>query len=116
MPLNLVFKALSDATRREILNILQQGDLTAGEIYERFNITRPSISHHLSILKQANLVQDVRKGQNIYYSINTTVFQEVIGWFYKMMGSQGNNKVKEIPKQNEETYKKERISHGKEEQ
>jgi DNA-binding transcriptional ArsR family regulator len=95
MPLSLVFKALSDSTRREILHMLQQGDLTAGEIYERFNITRPSISHHLSILKQANLVQDVRKGQNICYSINTTVFQEVIGWFYEMLGSQGNDSSKE---------------------
>jgi DNA-binding transcriptional ArsR family regulator len=107
MPLNLVFKALSDATRREILRMLQQGDLTAGEIYERFNMTRPIISHHLSILKQASLVQDVRKGQNICYSINTTVFQEVIGWFYEMMGSQADTGIK--------SYKKETIGHEKEE-
>lgn len=85
MPLNMVFKALSDETRREILHMLQNGDLTAGEIADQFDMTRPSISHHLNILKQANLVQDVRKGQNICYSLNTTVFQDVIGWFYEML-------------------------------
>jgi len=85
MPLNIVFKALSDATRREILQILRGGDLTAGEIAEQFDITKPSVSHHLSVLKQANLVQDVRKGQNIYYSLNTTVFQELISWFYQIL-------------------------------
>ena len=82
MPLNEVFKALSDATRRQILNLLQKEDLTAGDIANHFDMTKPSISHHLNILKQANLVQDLRKGQYIYYSLNTTVFQEVIGWFY----------------------------------
>lgn len=87
MPLNLAFKALSDATRRQILNMLQKGDLSAGDIADQFNITKPSISHHLSILKQANLVQDIRKGQNIYYSLNTTVFQELIGWFYEILDS-----------------------------
>jgi ArsR family transcriptional regulator len=85
VPLNMVFKALSDETRREILRLLQKGDLAAGEISDHFNMTKPSISHHLNILKQANLVQDVRKGQNIYYSLNTTVFQDVISWFYDMM-------------------------------
>lgn len=92
MPLNIVFKALSDATRREILQILQGGDLTAGEIAERFDITKPSVSHHLNVLKQANLVQNVRKGQNIYYSLNTTVFQEIIGWFYQILQA-SNQKV-----------------------
>ncbi|MGI5921083.1 MAG: autorepressor SdpR family transcription factor [Syntrophomonadaceae bacterium] len=110
MPLNLVFKALSDNTRREILRMLQEGDLTAGEISDRFNITRPSISHHLSLLKQANLVQDVRKGQNIVYSLNTTVFQEILGWIYQMMGLQGNTKGKNSVK---EPIGKEMISDGK---
>ncbi|MGI6575037.1 MAG: autorepressor SdpR family transcription factor [bacterium] len=79
-PLNLTFKALSDRNRREILRLLSGGDLTAGEIAERFNISKPSISHHLSILKQAGLVSDERRGQNIYYSLETTVFQEVAAW------------------------------------
>lgn len=87
MPLNFAFKALADPNRRQILNMLQNGDLTAGEIADNFNITKPSISHHLNVLKQANLVQDLRKGQNIYYSLNTTVFQELIGWFYDFIGS-----------------------------
>lgn len=80
------FKALSDANRRQILKMLQEGDMTAGDIAGHFAMTKPSISHHLNILKQAELVQDVRKGQNIYYSLNTTVFQQLIGWFYDLLG------------------------------
>jgi DNA-binding transcriptional ArsR family regulator len=81
LPFNLMFKALSDPTRREIIMMLRNGDMNAGEIAEKFNISKPSISHHLNMLKQAALVLDERKGQNISYSLNTTVFQEVINWF-----------------------------------
>ncbi|MEN6350636.1 MAG: autorepressor SdpR family transcription factor [Syntrophomonas sp.] len=91
MPFNNVFKALSDPTRRKILKMLQDTDLTAGEIADQFSMTKPSISHHLNILKQADLVQDLRKGQNIFYSLNTTVFQEVVGWFYEFLGPPANN-------------------------
>ena len=91
MSFNMAFKALSDATRREILRMLQEGDLSAGEIAGQFDMSKPSISHHLNILKQAGLVQDLRKGQNIYYSLNTTVFQELIGWFYEILNSGNNN-------------------------
>ncbi|NLC07817.1 MAG: winged helix-turn-helix transcriptional regulator [Syntrophomonadaceae bacterium] len=87
MSLSLVFKALSDGTRREILRLLQKGDLTAGEIANQFNLTKPSISHHLNVLKQADLVQDIRKGQNIHYSLNTTVFQDVLAWFIGVLGN-----------------------------
>ena len=80
--LNLPFKALADPTRRKIILLLKDRDLTAGEIAEQFDITKPSISHHLNVLKQASLVTDERKGQNIYYTLNTTVFQEVIKWFF----------------------------------
>ncbi len=90
MSLSEVFKALSDPTRREILHMLQKGDLSAGDIAERFDMTKPSISHHLNNLKQAGLVQDLRKGQNIYYSLNTTVFQEAISWFYAMLAPPAN--------------------------
>ncbi|MCX7694883.1 MAG: autorepressor SdpR family transcription factor [Caloramator sp.] len=83
--MNLPFKALADPTRRKIIMLLKDGDLTAGEIAEHFNMTKPSISHHLSILKQADLVSDERKGQNIYYSLNTTVFQELINWFFEII-------------------------------
>jgi ArsR family transcriptional regulator len=93
MPLNLVFKALSDGSRRQILHLLQKGDMSAGEIADQFSISKPSISHHLNILKQARLVQDVRQGQKIVYSLNTTVFQEVVGWFYNILGSPGNGDI-----------------------
>jgi ArsR family transcriptional regulator, arsenate/arsenite/antimonite-responsive transcriptional repressor len=75
------FKALNDPIRREILELLKNGDLTAGEIADQFNITKPSISHHLDILKQADLVTAVKEGQFIYYSINTTVIDEMLKWF-----------------------------------
>jgi DNA-binding transcriptional ArsR family regulator len=80
----LVFKALADPTRRRILEYLREGDLNAGEIAERFDMTKPSISHHLSLLKQARLVQDVRRGQNIVYSLDTTVFQEALRFLLGM--------------------------------
>lgn len=89
MTLSSAFKALADPTRRQILNMLQDGDLAAGDIAEHFNMTKPSISHHLNILKQADLIQDMRKGQHIVYSLNTTVFQELIGWFYEFIDSTG---------------------------
>lgn len=84
--MNTVFKALADPTRRHILELLQQGDLSAGEIAEHFSMTKPSISHHLNALKNAGLVLDERRGQNIIYSLNTTVFQDVIQWFYDLAG------------------------------
>lgn len=92
MAFNEVFKALSDKTRRKILEMLKQEDRTAGEIADCFNMTKASISHHLSILKQANLVSDERKGQFIYYSLNTSIFEEVIGWFIELSDKEENNK------------------------
>lgn len=80
--LNDAFKALSDPTRRKILELLQEKDMTAGEIADSFQISKPSISHHLSILKNADMVLDERQGQNIIYSLNTTVFQDFIKWFF----------------------------------
>ena len=71
--MNTVFKALNDPTRREILELLQERDMTAGEIVEQFSISGPSISHHLDLLKQAGLVTAEKSGQYIYYSLNTTV-------------------------------------------
>ncbi len=79
--MNKVFQALNDPTRREILNLLKEKDLTAGEIADGFNISKPSISHHLDKLKQADLVTSEKKGQFVYYSLNTTILDEVIGWF-----------------------------------
>ena len=77
-PYNDTFKALADPNRRQIIRYLKQGSMTAGEIAEKFNISKPSISHHLNILKQAGLIDDVRNGQNIVYSLNTSVFEEVM--------------------------------------
>jgi DNA-binding transcriptional ArsR family regulator len=78
--MNTIFKALNDPTRRQILQLLQEKDMTAGEIVERFRISGPSISHHLDLLKQANLVIAEKDGQYIYYSLNTTVVDEIIKW------------------------------------
>ena len=75
------FKALADPTRRRILELLRDGDLTASELAEHFDISKPSLSHHLATLKSAGLVSDERCGQNIVYSLNTTVMQDLIGWF-----------------------------------
>jgi len=75
-----VFKALADPTRRHILTLLKDGDLTAGEISKQFDMSKSSISQHLNILKQAELVYDNKVGQYVYYSLNTTVFQELVSW------------------------------------
>jgi len=72
-----VWEALSDPTRREILKILKKGELTAGEIFNYFDITKPSLSHHLSILKQAELVSSNKQGQNVIYSLNINSLSEV---------------------------------------
>ncbi|MFC5401695.1 autorepressor SdpR family transcription factor [Cohnella soli] len=87
--MNDAFKALSDPTRRAILQLLKERDMTAGDIADKFDISKPSISHHLNILKQAKLVQDERQGQTIVYSINMTVVQEAMGWFLGMLGTKG---------------------------
>jgi len=89
MSLNEAFKALADPTRRKILDLLKEGDLTAGEIADHFDMTKPSISNHLSLLKQAKLVWDERKGQHIVYSLNTTVFQDVIKWMLDLQTKDG---------------------------
>lgn len=79
--MNALFKALGDPSRRKILELLREKDLTAGEIAEAFHISKPSISHHLDLLKQAGLVEAVREGQFIRYSLNATVLDELLSWF-----------------------------------
>ena len=78
--MNNIFKALNDGTRREILMMLKKKDLTAGQIAEEFDISKPSISHHLDILKRADLVTSEKKGQFITYSINTTIVDDIFQW------------------------------------
>ena len=78
--------ALADPTRRGILSLLRGGDLNAGEIASRFDMTKPSISHHLNILKNADLVRAERSGQNIVYSINTSVLEDLMDLIADMTG------------------------------
>ena len=78
--MNIVFKALNDKTRRDILELLKDGDKTAGEIADHFQFSKPTISHHLDLLKQAELLVSEKKGQYIYYSLNTTVVDELLKW------------------------------------
>lgn len=78
--MNILFKALNDPTRRAILELLKNKDLTAGQIAEQFQISWPSISHHLELLRRAGLVISMKEGQYVYYSINTTVMDEMMKW------------------------------------
>ncbi len=78
--MNRVFKALNDPIRREILDLLNEKDMNAGEIASQFNITKPSISYHLDLLKQADLVVSVKNGQYVNYSLNKTVVEDIIQW------------------------------------
>lgn len=87
--MNEAFKALADPTRRQIITLLKDKDMTAGDIADHFNMTKPSISHHLNGLKQAKLILDERRGQHIWYSLNTTVLQEALGWFLDIISYQG---------------------------
>lgn len=81
-----VFKALSDPTRREILKMLNNKDLNAGEIAKAFNMSKPSISKHLDILREAELISSEKKGQFIIYSLNTTVLQSTLSSFLDIFG------------------------------
>ncbi len=89
--MNKIFKALKDPTRRQILKLLREKDLTAGQIAAHFNISKPSISHHLEILKNADLVTATKQGQFIIYSLNTTVIDEIINFFMDLKTSKPAN-------------------------
>jgi len=86
------FKALSDPTRREILRLLGLGELTAGQIVDKFKISQPAISRHLAVLRQAELVTAVRSGQNIVYALDTTVFQDVLVALLGISGRAGKKR------------------------
>ena len=89
--MNTIFKALNDPTRRQILDLLRAGDMTAGDIAEQFDMSKPSISHHLDLLRQAGLVDSVKEGQFIRYTLNTTVLDEILSWLMSFKGSPVNN-------------------------
>ncbi len=75
-----LFKAINDETRRQILELLREKDLTAGEIANKFDISKPSISHHLDLLRRAGLVTSEKKGQYVIYSLNTTILEDLLQW------------------------------------
>ncbi len=91
---NKVFKALADPTRREILNMLRRKEMTAGELAKRFDMTKPSMSHHFSVLKGADLIVSRRDGQQIWYALNTTVVQDILTWALGLAHESGTQKVK----------------------
>jgi ArsR family transcriptional regulator len=82
--LNHLFKALNDPVRRDILDLLKDKDMSAGDIADHFNIGKPTISHHLDLLRQAGLVTSEKQGQFIIYSISTTVLDEMLQWIYQI--------------------------------
>ena len=86
MGIQNTLRALSDPTRREILNLLKRGRMAAGDIVERFEVTGASISRHLSVLKDADLIRDKREGKYIYYELNTSVLEEVLLWVSDLKG------------------------------
>lgn len=90
--INKLFKALDDPTRRQILDLLRESDLTAGEIASHFSMAKPSVSHHLDLLKQAELVLAVKKGQFVYYSLNTSVLDDTIAWLLNLKNQKFNKK------------------------
>ncbi|MCX8478290.1 MAG: autorepressor SdpR family transcription factor [Chitinophagales bacterium] len=90
--MNQIFKALGDPTRREILEILRERDFSAGEIADRFNFSKPTISHHLELLHQAGLVRRYKEGQFVYYALYTTVLQEAYAWLLSISEKQKKKK------------------------
>ena len=86
---NQLFKALADPTRREIIRLLGKGEMTAGDLAERFDMTKPTVSHHFSVLKEAGLIDSRREGQRICYSLNTTVAEDVLAWLWDLFGKNG---------------------------
>ena len=89
MGLQNTMKALADPIRREILNLLKNGGLSAGEIGEHFPVTGASISRHLSVLKEADLIRDTRKGKYIYYELNTSLVDELMLWLQQFRKEEG---------------------------
>ena len=86
MSLQNTMKALSDPIRREILNLLKGGRLSAGVITEQFSVTGAAISRHLSVLKEADLIRDTREGKFIYYELNASVLEEILLWITDLKG------------------------------
>ena len=91
MGIQSTLKALADPIRREILNLLKAGRLSAGEISSHFPVTDASISRHLSVLKEADLIRDTREGKFIYYDLNASVLEEILLWISELKGESSND-------------------------
>lgn len=91
MALQTTLKAVSDPVRRKILTLLKHGRMTVGDITEKFDISGPAISRHLSVLKEADLVRDERDGKFIYYDLNTSILEDIVCWVKEMQGEKGGN-------------------------
>ena len=92
MGLQKTLRALADPIRREILDLLRGGRMSAGEITERFDVTAAAISRHLSVLREADLIRDTREGKFIYYDLNASVLEEIMIWIAELKGENDNEK------------------------
>ncbi len=93
--MNTVFKALSDPSRREILRLLTSGEKSAGELASHFDMTKPTVSHHFAVLKEADLIRSRREGQQILYSLNTTVVQDLLARMMDLFGARSDSDSQE---------------------
>jgi ArsR family transcriptional regulator len=90
---NSVFKALADPTRRAILHLLRKEEMTAGDLAARFDMSKPTLSHHFAVLRDAGLVTSRREGQAIWYALNTTVLEDIVAWTIDLArGAKGEKK------------------------
>ena len=89
---NSAFKAIADPARREILRLLRDGEMTAGDLAEGFDMSKPTMSHHFAVLVDADLIARRREGQTIWYSLNTTVLQDVVAWMMDLAEPTGRKK------------------------
>src|SRR5215475_1673005 len=99
---NNAFKALADPTRREILRLLRKGEMTAGDLAERFDMTKPTMSHHFAVLKEADLLTSRRDGQTIWYALNTTVVQDLMSWAMDLLGGTQEKTQSAVQEQEEQ--------------
>lgn len=91
MGLQQTLRALADPIRREILNLLKNGRMSAGDITDHFDVTAASISRHLSVLKEADLIRDTREGKYIFYELNASVLEEILLWISELKGENHND-------------------------
>lgn len=100
-PPSNAFKALADPTRRQILRVLRRGEMTAGDLAARFDVTKPTMSHHFAVLKEADLLTSRRDGQTIWYGLNTTVVEDLMAWAMDLMGGNGEKGNSQHPQRDQ---------------